>query len=284
MKSYQVYLKRMAYPYLFWLSLFILFPIVLVFWFSIHTNTGKQYTLDNYLHFFTSTGYLRIFGRSFLLALYTTLLCLLIGYPAAYILSSMKGRKRNVLLLLIILPMWANMLLRVYAWVFLIGNNGLINLFIERLNRYLPFSIPTISIMYSPQAVLLGMVYSYLPFMILPIYSVLVKLDKDLLHAAYDLGATKAKAFLKITLPLSMPGIISGVTMVFLPAATSFIVPTYLGGTELYIGNLIERQFKVANNWNFGSAISILLVVVIFIFIGLANHLSGDQERGESLW
>ena len=274
----------MAYPYIFWLSLFVLFPIVLVFWSSIHTNMGEKYTLENYVLFFTTSEYLKIFGRSFLLAIYTTVLCLILGYPAAYLLSIMKGRKRNIILLLTVIPMWANMLLRIYAWIFIIGNTGLINTLIKWLNGILPFTIPTLSLMNSPQAVLLGMVYSFLPFMILPIYSVLVKIDKDLLYAAYDLGATKTKAFLKITLPLSVPGIISGITMVFLPAATSFIVPSYLGGTEFYIGSMIERQFKVANNWNFGSAISIILIIVIFLFIGLTNRLSGDGEKGESLW
>lgn len=284
MKNSNQFLKRMAYPYMIWLTIFIILPIIFVLWYSIHTNLGKQYTLENYVLFFTSKEYLMIFNRSFILAFTTTILCFVIGYPAAYILSRMNGKKRNIILLLTIIPMWANMLLRIYAWRYIIGNNGIINTFIEKLNGFLPFSIPTLKIMSSSSAVLLGTVYSYLPFMILPIYSVLVKLDKDLLYAAYDLGANKFKAFLKITLPLSIPGIISGITMVFLPAATSFIVPQYLGGTEIYIGSVIERQFKSANNWNFGSAISIILIIVIFLFIGITNYLSGDKEKGESLW
>lgn len=285
MKNSNRFLKAMAIPYIIWLLVFILLPIIMVFWYSIHSNSGDpNATLENYRLFFTGESYLNVLGRSFNLAITTTILCLLIGYPAAYILSMMNGRKRNILLLLTIIPMWANMLLRIYAWRYIISNNGIINTLIRSINRFLPFSIPTIKIMSSGTAVLLGTVYSYLPFMILPIYSVLVKMDKDLLYAAYDLGATKAKAFLKITLPLSISGIVSGVTMVFLPAATSFIVPEYLGGTEIYIGSIIERQFKSANNWNFGSAISIILIILIFIFMGITNRLSGDKEQGESLW
>jgi spermidine/putrescine transport system permease protein len=287
-------LNKLAYPYLIWLMVFIAFPLLLVLWYSFTPVKGTgtfhytiRFTFDNYQKFLSSSQYLISFINSFKLAFFATVFTLLLGYPIALILASIKGNFRNILLLLLIIPMWTNMLLRTYAWTYLIDRNGIINQFINWLNTFLPFNIPLLDIMNSQQAVVLGMAYNYLPFMILPIFAVLVKLDKSLLHAAYDLGANKWMAFLKITLPLSVPGIISGITMVFLPAATSFIIPAYLGGgKEVLIGNVIELQFKgAANNPNFGSALSIILMLVIFGFTGLFSSLSEEQEdKGESLW
>jgi spermidine/putrescine transport system permease protein len=288
-------LNKLSYPYLIWLLIFIVFPLILVFWYSItplQAGTGVvhytiRFTLENYKKFISSSQYLVSFVNSFKLAFVATVFTLLLGYPIALILANLKGKIRNILLLLLIIPMWTNMLLRTYAWQYLIDRNGIINTFINGVNQLLSLNLPKLDIMYSQQAVVLGMAYNYLPFMILPIFAVLVKLDKSLLHAAYDLGANKWKAFIKITLPLSVPGIISGITMVFLPAATSFIIPAYLGGgKEVLIGNVIELQFKgAANNPNFGSTLSIILMIVIFSFTGLLSSLSQDQEdKGESLW
>jgi len=256
-------------------------------------NTGNslslytiKFTLENYTRFFVSSDYMIALYKSFKLAFIATLFTFVIGYPISFILANMKGKRRNIYLLLMVIPMWTNMLLRTYAWQYIIGRNGLINTWINKINQWLPFVLPELNIMYTKTAVILGMTYNYLPFMILPIFSVLVKLDKDLLNAAYDLGANKYWAFIKITLPLSLPGIVSGVTMVFLPAATSFIIPSYLGGgKEMLIGNIIELQFKgAANNPNYGSALSIILMIIIFSFTGIFSIASKDESKGESLW
>lgn len=274
--------------------IFILFPVLLVVLYSITPlNTGNnltiytiKFTLEHYKRFFVSMDYVISLYNSFKLAMFATIFTLILGYPIAYILANMKGKTRNLLLFLMIIPMWTNMLLRTYAWQYIIGRNGLINVLIEKVNPLLPFVIPKLEIMYTKPAVILGMTYNYLPFMILPIFSVLVKLDKDVLNAAYDLGANKFWAFIKVTLPLSIPGVVSGVTMVFLPAATSFIIPSYLGGgKEVLIGNIIEMQFKgAANNPNYGSALSIILMIIIFGFTGLFSLASKDESKGESLW
>lgn len=287
------FLRRLSVPYVIWLVIFIVLPLFLIFWYSIiPLNTGNglvtslRFTFEHYKKFFRNSEYLLVFYNSFKLAFLATFFSLIMGYPIAMYFANMKSQTfRNILLLLLIIPMWTNMLLRTYAWTYLIETNGIINMMINRINNILPFSLPLLNIMNTQTAVILGMVYNYLPFMILPIYAVLVKLDKDLLNAAYDLGANKWKAFLKVTLPLSVSGIVSGVMMVFLPAATSFIIPAYLGGNKIpLIGNVIESYFKgMAYNPNFGSALSLILMLIIFAITGLLS--SKDREgKSESLW
>lgn len=292
MKNQNKFLKKLAGPYYLWMIFFIVVPLILVFWYSITPlRTGDadtfsiRFTLSHFQKFFNKSYYIIVLYNSFKLAFYSTIFTLIIGYPIALYIANLKGTIRNFLLLLIIIPMWSNMLLRTYAWTYLLESNGIINNIINKMNHFLPFNLPYLEIMNTQTAVILGMVYNFLPFMILPIYSVLVKIDKDLLNAAYDLGANKWQGFMKVTLPLSVSGIVSGILMVFLPAATSFIIPAYLGGNKVsLIGNVIESYFKgMAYNPNFGSALAIILMIIIF----LVTKLFGGKEgtgRGESLW
>lgn len=220
-------------------------------------------------------------GRSLKLATISTFLCLVLGYPIAYFISKMPSKKRNFLIMLFILPMWMNFLLRTYAWLPILGKNGIVN----NLLSYLGFS--PISFLYNDGAVLLGMVYNFIPFMILPIYTVLTKMNEDLINAAKDLGADKYYIFRKITLPLSLPGILSGITMVFMPAVSTFVISNLLGGGQyMLIGNLIETQFTTMGNWNLGSAISIIMMIIILLSMLVMNRFSDNDENegGAGLW
>ncbi|MDF2699240.1 MAG: putative spermidine/putrescine transporter [Haloplasmataceae bacterium] len=292
MKDSNKHLQKLAIPYIVWMVIFILLPMFLIFLYSItEKNTGLalyniHFTLNHFKEFFTGSENYKPLIDSLWLALLATFFSLIVGYPVAYILSfKLNPKIRNIFLILVILPMWTNMLLRTYSLKFLINENGYINKMIETFNNILPFNIPYLSIMDTTRAVIMGMTYNYLPFMILPVFAVLIKLDKDLINAAYDLGANKFWTFVKVILPLSLPGIITGTTMVFLPAATSFIIPMYLGGNNKdLIGNLIETQFIRFGNPNFGSAISLVLIIFIFGFTKLLSLTSKNNEKGESLW
>ncbi|MBN1057777.1 ABC transporter permease [Clostridium botulinum] len=272
----------LAFPYFIWSALFIVIPLIIVLFFSFTTKTssGYSFSLENYNNLFNSQ-YLYIFKQSILLALESTIACLVIGYPASYIISKMNLSKRNFLMMLFILPMWMNFLLRTYAWVPILGKTGLINLLLGKIG------IGPISFLYNDGAVLLGMIYNFLPFMVLPIYTILIKMDQDLINAAHDLGANRLKVFTKVVLPLSMPGIISGITMVFMPAVSTFVISRLLGGGQyMLIGNVIEQQFTTMGDWNFGSAISILMMIIILIFMGIASKFENDdsKEGGGQLW
>ena len=189
--------------------------------------------------------------EALVLAFQSTVLCLILGYPVAYFISKMKSNRRNILIMLFIVPMWMNFLLRTYAWLPILGKNGVINNFLSAIG------LNTINILYTDAAVLLGMVYNFLPFMILPIYTVLIKMDNSLIDAAADLGANKRQIFTKVIFPLSMPGVITGITMVFMPAVSTFVISRLLGGGQyMLLGNLIETQFTTMGDWNFGSALS----------------------------
>ena len=207
-----------AYPYFAWSALFIVIPLLIVLFFSFttKTSTGYSFSLENYTRLFSSQ-YFNIFARSIWLAFISTILCLIIGYPVAYIISQMKLSRRNFLIMLFILPMWMNFLLRTYAWMPILGKTGIINNILGKIG------IAPISFLYNDGAVLLGMVYNFLPFMVLPLYTILIKMDQDLINAAADLGANRFKIFLKVILPLSLPGIFSGITMVFMPAVSTFV-------------------------------------------------------------
>ncbi|WP_252230145.1 ABC transporter permease [Clostridium sp. ZBS15] len=272
----------LAYPYFVWSALFIVVPLIIVLFFSFTTknNSGYSFSLENYNNLFNSQ-YLYIFKQSILLAFESTIACLIIGYPVSYIISKINLDKRNFLIMLFILPMWMNFLLRTYAWVPILGKTGLINLLLSKLG------IGPISFLYNDGAVLLGMIYNFLPFMVLPIYTILIKMDQDLINAAHDLGANRFKVFTKVVLPLSMPGIISGVTMVFMPAVSTFVISRLLGGGQyMLIGNVIEQQFTTMGDWNFGSAISILMMIIILIFMGITSRFENDdsKEGGGQLW
>ena len=250
MKNRNKNLSFAAYPYVVWSAIFIVIPLLLIVFFSFTSKVDGRFvfSFENFQRLFEPI-YFTVFIRSIWLAVLSTVSCLILGYPIAYIISKLPIKRRNMLILLFILPMWMNFLLRTYAWMAILGRDGLINTLLGYIG------IGPIKMLYTDGAILLGMVYNFLPFMVIPIYTVLIKIDKNLVNAAYDLGANKAQAFRKIILPLSIPGIISGITMVFMPAVSNFVIPSLLGGGKyMLVGNLIEQQFTTIGNWNFGSA------------------------------
>lgn len=272
-------MKKYSYMYFMWSLVFIVFPLILILLYAFNSSSGMSLesygiTLDNFRRVFEPL-YIKIFFVSILLAIASTVLCIIIGYPVAYFISRMKDKWRNSLMLLFVVPMWMNFLLRTYAWLTLLGNNGLINKFLGL------FGIAPLNLMYNMSAIMLGMVYNFLPFMVLPIYSTLVKMDKSLIEAARDLGATNSQIFKKVILPLSLPGVYTGITMVFIPAISTFVIPDLLGGNRFYlIGNLIEKQFTFTGDWAFGSAISIVLIAIMFILLLLQNLFEKKEATG----
>lgn len=277
-------MKKAAYPYIIWMGIFIVIPLLLVLYFSITTGDSQnfstfQFSLDNFKRFLTP-NYLKVLQRSVNLAFVSTMICLILGYPMALIISREKAKKRNTMILMFVIPMWMNFLLRTYAWLTLLGKNGFINFVITKIG------LPPLNLMYNDKAVLFGMVYNFLPFMVLPIYSVLTKIDNSLIEASEDLGANKMTVFKKVILPLSMPGIITGVTMVFIPAVSTFVISSLLGGNKYnLIGNLVEQQFRYTGDWHFGSSMSIILMIFILITMALTSKFDKEKEGdGGGLW
>lgn len=263
-------------PYLVWSLIFVIFPLLIVLFFSFTQKTGDSYsfTFANFEKVFDIT-YMKVFGLSLYLAAISTILCLLIGYPLAYLVSKLGEKRRNLVITLMILPMWMNFLLRTYSWMAILGNNGIINTILTKIG------LPRLNLLYNNGAVLLGMVYNFLPFMILPIYTVLIKMDKDLINAASDLGATRWQTFRKVILPLSIPGVASGITMVFMPAVTTFVISRLLGGGQyMLVGNLIEQQFTTMDDWHFGSALSIFMIIIILISMSIMGKYDKDSKEG----
>lgn len=263
-------LKYFSAPYLVWMIVFILVPLVMIGYFAFTTD-GGDFTIRNV----SDVGqYANIFVRSIWLSLIATAICLVIAYPVAFILSRMDKHKQGTMLMIVMLPMWMNFLLRTYAWMTLLGNNGIINNVLGAIGLG-PFQMINTS-----GAVVLGMVYNYLPFMILPLYSVMVKIDKSLLEAASDLGCSSASTLFRVVVPLSMPGITSGITMVFVPAISTFIISRMLGGgSNLLIGDLIEMQFLGnAYNPHLGAAISLVLMVIILVIMTVMNQFDPDDQ------
>ncbi|NLN64417.1 MAG: ABC transporter permease [Clostridiaceae bacterium] len=276
--------KYLAYPYVIWMAIFIVIPLVLVLYYSftsgnIHDPGSLKFSVESYGKFFDSL-YLNIIIKSFWLAFLSTVLCLLFGYPVAFIISRAKMKHRGLLLLFFLVPIWMNFLLRTYAWMAILSPNGFLNRVLEMIG------LPTLAIMPGQKAVVLGMVYNFLPFMVLPIYTVLAKIDKNVLEAAMDLGANGLITFVRVILPQTIPGIVSGVTMVFMPAVSTFVISRLLGGgKELLIGNLIEQQFTVHRDWHFGSALSIILMVMILISMAVMSKVdAGNEQGGAALW
>ncbi|MPQ44375.1 ABC transporter permease [Clostridium tarantellae] len=274
----------LAYPYFIWSTIFIVIPLLLILFFSFTTkeNGTFVFTIENYKELMDPL-YLKVFARSLYLAILSTLLCLIIGYPISYIISKMNIKKRNLLILLFILPMWMNFLLRTYAWMAILSKNGIVNKILTTLG------IGPFNLLYNDVAVLFAMVYNFLPFMVIPIYTVLIKIDKNLINAAYDLGATKFEAFKKVILPLSVPGIMTGITMVFMPAVSTFVISRLLGGGQyMLVGNLIEQQFTTMGDWNMGSAISMLMMLIILISMALMSkydtNSKANKKGGGQLW
>ncbi|MDQ0558068.1 spermidine/putrescine transport system permease protein [Paeniclostridium ghonii] len=246
---------------------------MLFFSFTVENGDKLVFSLENYKRLINPI-YLKVFLRSIILAGTSTIICLLVGYPVAYIISKAHISKRNTLILLFILPMWMNFLLRTYAWVAILGKNGILNSFLGL------FGIEPVALLYTNFAILLGMVYNFLPFMVLPIYTSLSKMDNDLINAARDLGANSFQVFTKVIFPLSLPGVISGITMVFMPAVTTFAISRLLGGGKfMLLGDLIEQQFTVVGDWNFGSAISIFMMIVILISMAIMSKFEDDSDK-----
>ena len=265
--------RLLAGPYLFWSVSFIIIPLFLIVWYGL-TSADGGFTLQNIAKITTPEN-LKALGLSLLLAFLCTVICLLLAYPLAMILSQSSLSQSSFIVLIFILPMWMNFLLRTLAWQTLLEKNGVINQALALLH------LPAIDIINTPYAIVLGMVYDFLPFMVLPIYNVLVKLDQDMVNAARDLGANSVQTFLKIILPQSVPGIISGITMVFVPAMTTFVISDLLGGGKvLLIGNVIEQTFKQGNNWNLGSGLSLVLMVFVIASMGIVNKYDKDETGG----
>lgn len=252
----------MTYPYIVWLALFVVTPMLMIVFYAF-TNTGNdmlvfKFTLENFTRFFKDPDFLRVLYTSLKIAFLTTVICVLIGYPTAYVIAKQDENKQAIYILLLTLPMWINMLVRTYAWKGILMN----------------FDIT------SELKVFVGMVYNFLPYMIIQIYTSLSKMDKNLLDAAHDLGANKMQTFLRVTLPLSIPGVISGITLVFLPAVSSFFIPKLLGGGDyVLIGNLIENYFITTGDWNFGSAISLIMAIIIIVSMYFTKKV--DKRIGE---
>ena len=267
--------RLLSVPYIVWMALFVVAPIILVVIYAF-TTSDSTFTFNNFANIFDYTG---VFGRSFLLAVIATLICLLIGYPISYALSREGPRFQKLVIMLLMLPMWMNFLLRTYAWMSILENTGLLNKLLTALG------LPTVSIINTPAAVVIGMVYNFLPFMILPIYSVIVKIDNSLVEAAHDLGARNISVFSRVIFPLSLPGILSGITMVFVPAVSTFVISQLLGGgTDLLLGDLIEMQFLgTAYNPHLGSAIALVMMVVVMICMLIMNRFGEGEEQAVML-
>jgi spermidine/putrescine transport system permease protein len=272
-------LALLAGPAALYLLLFFLLPFVVIIVYSFLTRspTGGvlwQFTFDNYIKLFSDTIYLQIFWRSIWMGLATTLICLLIGYPLALFIARRNRRWRTILILLILIPFWTNLLVRTYAWMVILGNNGLIN------NLIGWFGFDPITMLNTGGAVLLGLVYTELPFMVLPLFASIDRFDFRLLEAAGDLGATRRQAFLRIMLPLTMPGIVAGSVLVFIPAAGNYIVPALLGGNKVtLVGNLLEQQFGSAQNKPLGSAAAILVMIVLTLAVILYFRVTSEEDR-----
>lgn len=251
-------LKLLSSPYIVWAVIFIIVPLGMVFYYGLTDKTGA-FTLDNVMAMM-SEEHAKALWISLGLSLLSTAVCFFLAYPLAMILAHMNVNQHSFIVLIFILPMWMNFLLRTLAWQTLLEKTGVIN------NILSFFHLPALNIINTPYAIVLGMVYNFLPFMVLPLYNALSKIDDNVIHAAKDLGANKIQSFLHIILPLSVPGIISGVTMVFVPALTTFVISTLLGGSKvLLIGNVIEQEFTQASNWHLGSGLSIVLMIFILL-------------------
>ena len=259
-------------PYVVWMLVFTLIPLGVVAYYALTDPATGEFTLENMN---ALSAYLPVLWESVCYALVSALICLLLGYPVAYYIAHRTPAVQKFLYMLVMLPMCMSFLLRTLAWVGLLQDTGLIN-------RMLQFiGLPQMKLIRTPGAVVLGMVYNYLPYMILPLYSTIVKIDHRLIEAAEDLGCTPAQTFVKVVLPLSVPGILSGITMVFVPAVSTFYISQKLGGTDtVLIGDLIERLFKQSANRNLGATLSLVLMALVFICTGIMNRFGGDEEGG----
>ena len=272
----------LALPYFFWAIIFTVLPLLLVFMFAVFRNDGEGYYFTTEYLSQLVTGKEEIIAaliRSLKLSAIATIVCLILGYPLAYILANSKSKYKGLLTTLIILPMWMNFLVRTYALLTLMENSGLINQFLGL------FGIDRIQFLYKESSIAIGMIYNYLPFMVLPVHSVLSKMDNRLIEAAEDLGANKFRVFTKVIFPLSLGGVISGIEMVFIPSITTFALSQILGGSKtLLIGDMIERQFLEFNNWGYGSLLSVIVIVIVLLSMFITSRFgSDDNESGGGL-
>ena len=309
--------KALAVPFVLWAMIFIVVPLVMIVYYGVTVEEPIPYTeivqadgsaafeledgtvttvrpqkrtvvsISNFRRMLEPT-YLRLLVRSFKVAIITTLICLVLGYPVALILTGKDFKRPALWLMLLILPMWMNFLLRTYSWMSILENNGILNNWIASLRESIPAldswltSIGVrrrIIFLYNENAVILGMVYNYLSFMIMPIYTVIEKIDRSLLEAAADLGASPAKSFTRVVLPYSIPGVLEGITMVFVPAVTTFVISQLMGGGKVpLIGDIIQNQFGKSSDWHFGATLSLLVMVVVLAFMGALGKIDQDDE------
>ena len=309
--------RALMVPFVLWAMIFIVVPLIMIVWYGVTVEETPAYTeivledgqaafqledgtlttdrpqrravmsLSNFRRMLEPT-YLKLLLRSLKVAVITTVICLLLGYPVALILTGKDFRRPALWLMLLILPMWMNFLLRTYSWMSILENSGILNSWISDLRSAIPaFDAwldsmgvgKKIIFLYNEKAVILGMVYNYLSFMIMPIYTVIEKIDRSLLEAAADLGASPRKSFLRVTLPYSLPGVLEGVTMVFVPAVTTFVISQLMGGGKVpLIGDIIQNQFGKSSDWHFGSTLSLLVMVVVLAFMGGLNRIDKEEE------
>lgn len=263
--------KWLSGPYLFWAVSFIVIPLVMILYYGLTDKSGTV-TLKNILEITTATN-VKALILALLLSIVSTLICLILAYPLAMILNQLDVNQNSFVVLIFILPMWMNFLLRTLAWQTLLEKTGVINSILAFLH------LPSLNIINTPYAIVLGMVYNFLPFMVLPIYNILIKIDPNVINAAKDLGANGFQTFYKVILPLSWPGVISGITMVFVPSLTTFVISDLLGGSKiLLIGNVIEQKFTQANNWHTGSGLSLVLMVFILLSMAILSKYDKDGE------
>ncbi len=300
-RHHGVHRSLFSWPYSLWMIVFTVIPLFLVAYYAF-TNKAGQFTMENFANFWDSNREMKmqLSGMGFdpaamgmgargtvnvdtlvyslWMAFLCTIICFAVGYPAALFMADRDFKLGPILIVLFIIPMWMNFLLRTIAWMSLLEDNGLINTLLQQ------FGFKKLKLMYNSEAVLLGMVYNYLPFMVFPIYNALSRQDKKLSEAAMDLGANKVRTFARVTFPLSLPGIVSGITMVFMPSVTTFFIPRVLGGgnTEMF-GDLIERTFLTADNWNVGSALSLIMMLLILLSITLLRKVDPEGEGGSLL-
>ena len=272
--------SQLALPYIVWAVMMLVLPMALIALYSVMEQGNSiisfSFTLEHYIKFFTDRDFLLILWRSLMIAVKTTIICLLLGYPVAYFIARSREKVQNALILCITLPMWINMLVRTYAWIGMLSEGGLIQKILQFLG------MGNVDLLYTEGAVLLGMVYNFLPFMILQIQTSLSKMDNSLLEASADLGASPAQTFRRVTLPLSLPGVINGITLVFLPAVSSFFIPKLLGGGQYFlIGNMIENQFITVGEWNFGRAISMIMAVIMMLLMMAVRKVELRNQGGK---
>lgn len=270
--------KGMVKPYIIWSFLLIALPLVLIVLYSITSGDNSlltiHLTLDNFRKILDPV-YVSVFVKSLEMGVITTVICLALAYPMAYFIAKFDENSQSILILLVTIPMWINTLLRTYAWISLLSDNGIVNSFLKMIG------LNPVNMMYTNFSVVMGLVCDLVPFMVIPIHTSLAKMDYSLIEAASDLGASRFKVFTKVTLKLSLPGVISGVTMVFLLSISAFVIPVLLGGHQfVLIGNLIENQFISVGDWNFGSAISVILAIVILFMMRIMNKIDSDNKGG----